>query len=69
MTVDHLETRLRGGAGSHQYVEGVRNIACTEPADVVGIDSIGQTELLAHSHLRGSLTGNLLCQGGYSQQR
>ena len=56
MTVDHLEARLCGRAGTHQYFQFLWDVACTESTDILRIDGIRQTELLTHSNLRGSTT-------------
>ena len=42
-------------AGSHQHFQVFGYVAGTEAFHVVGIDGIGQTELLTHRHLRRSI--------------
>ena len=60
MAVDHLETRLRGCAGTHQNLKGIRDISRTETTDIVRINRIRKAELLPYRHLCGSLSRNLL---------
>ena len=54
MAVDHLETRLCGRAGTHEHIEGIRDVTSTEVPGIVGIDGIAQAELFTHSHLSRS---------------
>ena len=54
MTIHHLETGLCAGAGSHQNLKTIRDTTGTEPANILRIDGVRQTELFAYSHLRGS---------------
>ena len=53
MTVDHLIARLHGTIRTNENLKSIRDIACTKITDVLGVHRIGQTELLAHSHMRG----------------
>ena len=60
VAVDNLETGLRRAAGAHQHLEGVGQVAHTEVADILGVDRVRQTELLAHRHVRRGIGGQRL---------
>ena len=48
VTIDHLITRLHGAVRPYEHIELLRNITSTEIADILGIDRVRQSELLAH---------------------
>ena len=61
MTIDHLIARLHGAIRTYQHFQTIRDITCTEITDILRINSIGETELLTRSNMRGSNTCECLC--------
>ena len=51
MSVDHLITRLHGTIRTYEYLEFIRDVACTEIAHILRVHRIGKTELLPHCHM------------------
>ena len=51
MSVNHLITRLHGTIRTYEYLEFIRDIACTEIAHILRVHRICKTELLTHCHM------------------
>lgn len=60
MPVYHLETRLRRSARPHQDFKLIGDVTHAESADILRIDSVSETELLANGNLCRRIGNQLL---------
>ena len=65
MPVDHLETRLRRSARPHQDFKFIGYGPNAEATDILCIDSVSETELLAHGNLCRRIGNQLLGRDSY----